>query len=162
MSNDSDITAMLSERKREFFAAVFNGWSFSDPVTMPEKPTPAFAKKTGKLTQDIPGDAMSINRKKGANAFLMVQRKEDQMGFLWCDTDGKAVDKELIEMTKRPCGKGICVKCVKKDLVKMSCCRVVKFAQRGTAVPLVIDDEDRLGQHEDEVALAKVTDPEWN
>ncbi|KAF5544561.1 hypothetical protein FNAPI_9377 [Fusarium napiforme] len=159
-------------------------WNSSCPVPMPREPVYKFSEsalQVGHLKADIPSDGNpSSNRKKDAKAYLMVKRDGDKTGFLWCDADGEAVDKNCIAMTE-----GLVVKELKKDLVEMynsqeerlvedynfaiwimvARRRVVKFAARGTAEPPVIDDEDKLERFKHlkkKAMLCSETDPELN
>ncbi|KAF5579692.1 hypothetical protein FPCIR_10998 [Fusarium pseudocircinatum] len=174
----------ITEAIEQDFAYGRRPWDSTCPVPMPHEPVYKFSEsalQVGYFKNDIPSDgAPSANRKKGAKAYLMVKRDGDKTGFLWCDADGEAVDKNCIEMTE-----GIVVKNLKNDLVEMynaqeqrlvelynhailiMVCRrrIVKFAERGTAEPPVCDDEDQLERfmpYIKETVLCSETDPELN
>ncbi|KAF4438676.1 hypothetical protein F53441_12749 [Fusarium austroafricanum] len=82
----------------------------------PKEPVLEFiALPVGHFKCDLPfeGSEQSSNRKKKSKAFLMVKRDDNKTGFLWCDADGKAVNKKFIKKAK-----GFDLLNVKKDLVK--------------------------------------------
>ncbi|KAH7182579.1 uncharacterized protein B0J16DRAFT_385654 [Fusarium flagelliforme] len=114
--NDEDFKA----RFRDFIDHVYHEWTFSDPIILPTLVPHTFAQSSlhfGRLMQDIPvcpGSVISNNRKKGAKAYLMIKRdEEDNIGFLWCDADGKALKKVYIKKSR-----GMTVSKAKADLVE--------------------------------------------
>ncbi|PNP61536.1 hypothetical protein FNYG_13686 [Fusarium nygamai] len=184
MSHNPQDMPSITEAIEQDFAYGRRPWDSTCPVPMPHEPVYKFSEsalQVGHFKDDLPSDdAPSANRKKGAKAYLMVKRDGDKTGFLWCDADGEAVDKNCIVMTE-----GLVVKKLKKDLVEMynaqeerlvelyNCAilimvarrRVVKFAARGTAKPPVIDDEDKLERFrhfKEKAVLCSETDPELN
>ncbi|KAL4724775.1 hypothetical protein ACLX1H_008221 [Fusarium chlamydosporum] len=146
-----------------FMEHVFHGWTSEDPIIMPTLPVHTFSQSSievGRFTQDIPvkaGSVISQNRKKNSKAYLMIKRDGDnQPGFLWCDADGKPAKRSYIKMTR-----GLSASRAKEDLIKkynpvefevmaqynrqrmiwLARRQVVKFAERGTVEPPVIDEK---------------------
>ena len=113
--SDEDFKA----RFRDFIEHVYRDWTFSDPIILPTLVPHTFAQASlhvGRLMGDIPvhsGSVISNNRKKGAKAYLMIKRDEDDTGFLWCDADGKALKKVYIKKSR-----GMTVSKAKADLVE--------------------------------------------
>ncbi|KAG9498582.1 hypothetical protein J7337_009390 [Fusarium musae] len=184
MSRNPQGMQSITDAIEQDFAYGRRPWSSTCPVPMPHEPVYKFSESAlpvGHFKDDIPSDGSpSANRKKDAKAYLMVKRDGDKTGFLWCDADGEAVEKDCIEMAE-----GLVVKKLKKDLVEMynaqeerlvkdyNCAilvmvarrMLVKFAERGTAEPPVIDDEDRIERFIPYIkkdVLCSETDPELN
>ncbi|KAF4966354.1 hypothetical protein FSARC_5924 [Fusarium sarcochroum] len=143
---------------------------------------PQCALEVGRLIRDTPliinnRSIITSNRTKNCKAYIMVKREGDRTGFLWCDADGNPAERSCIKKTQ-----GLAISRVKADLVELynkhekelvreytgALCialgrrRIVKFAQRGTALPPVIDDEDRLDPYLREEVLCSVLDPVLN
>ncbi|EXL71299.1 hypothetical protein FOPG_12950 [Fusarium oxysporum f. sp. conglutinans race 2 54008] len=100
--NPQDIPAMTDSIEQEF-AYGRRKWTSADPVALPHEPVYRFfdsALKAGHFREDVPGNATSAKRKKDADGYLMVKRDGNKAGFLWCDADGKAVDKKYIQMAE--------------------------------------------------------------
>ncbi|PNP61537.1 hypothetical protein FNYG_13687 [Fusarium nygamai] len=89
---------------------------------MPEEPIYKFSEsalQVGHFKEDVPGypPSLSPNRKKGGKAYLMVKRvgsNEPMTFFLWCDADGKPVNKRYIQMAE-----GLDVEDLKRHLMVM-------------------------------------------
>lgn len=116
-------------------ALVFHHWQTSFDVPPPRYPVYQFSEsalQVGHFKEDLPGDPPSTNpnpsREKGAKAYLIVKCRStqaylgcipreidlDQKGFLWCDAEGKAVDKNYIQITE-----GLDIRLLKEDLANM-------------------------------------------
>ncbi|EXA38365.1 hypothetical protein FOQG_04047 [Fusarium oxysporum f. sp. raphani 54005] len=183
--NPQDIPAMTDSIEQEF-AYGRRKWTSADPVALPHEPVYRFfdsALKAGHFREDVPGNATSAKRKKDADGYLMVKRDGNKAGFLWCDADGKAVDKKYIQMAE-----GIIIKHLRGPggdaiIITMARRRIVKFSALGTAEPpfinnpnqlrqfinewekrepFFIDDEDRHEQYMKERVFCSETDPELN
>ncbi|KAJ4252002.1 hypothetical protein NW762_011303 [Fusarium torreyae] len=140
------------------------------------------AVEVGRLIRDAPlitgnRSIVTRNRTKNSKGYLKVERRVDRTGFLWCDSSGQAVKKSYIK-TNQP----FSIWHVKEALVEkynehekervreytralciaLSRRRIVKFAQRGTAQPPGVDDEERIEQYLKEEVLCHVSDPELN
>ncbi|KAF5644972.1 uncharacterized protein FTJAE_2596 [Fusarium tjaetaba] len=103
--------------------AVFrDGWHPGLPIPIPEEPIYKFSEsalQVGHFTEDLPGypPTISPNRKRNAKAYLMVKRigsDKPMTFFLWCDADGKPVNKWYIQMAE-----GLVIQDLKRDLMMM-------------------------------------------
>ncbi|KAF5688842.1 hypothetical protein FDENT_4668 [Fusarium denticulatum] len=112
----------LHEHEQRLEAAFQDGWHPGLPVPVPEEPIYKFSEsalQVGHFKEDLPGypPSLSANRKENAKAYLMVKRVGSQMPmtfFLWCDADGKPVDKTYIQLAEGPV-----IGDLKRDLMAM-------------------------------------------
>ncbi|KAF5644117.1 hypothetical protein F25303_6050 [Fusarium sp. NRRL 25303] len=118
--NDQEAKDAESDR---WLALVFHHWQTSFPVPSPKEPVYKFSEsalQVGHFKEDVPSDLSSTNPnpnpncEKGAKAYLMVKRDMGQTGFLWCDAEGKPVDKQYIQITE-----GLDIRLLKEDLADM-------------------------------------------
>ncbi|KAF4438677.1 beta-glucosidase G [Fusarium austroafricanum] len=176
----------LQETAREV-ALLFNGQNpDNEPVPDPLPPVYLFSNSSvevGYFRCNLPFEPSifkSDSRKRKAKAYLMVKRYgEKDIGFLWCDAGGNAVDKQFIKKIK-----GFDLARLKKELtekynereevivrsynerlaITIARRMIVKFAARGTdgVTPPVIDEVDRMDGKMMEAVFSNVDDPEWN
>ncbi|KAG5755630.1 hypothetical protein H9Q69_003404 [Fusarium xylarioides] len=110
------------EDEQRLELAFQDGWHPGLPVPMPEEPIRKFSEsalQVGHFKEDVPGypSSISANRKRNAKAYFMVKRFDTNPPmtcFLWCDADGKPVNKRFIQMAE-----GLDMEHLKRDLIVM-------------------------------------------